>query len=208
MLSQSSSEWSCVYWKWSRLPTGEVIWAISSSYVFSLWPCWSTLSSDVMWSVWQAAPNSQKYFSPNSSLPTSSSLSPRYRLANFLLQLFPDFYVGLTMFYALYLFYKSDICWKLDFFFAQVFTVCVHLFDQMSCVNKVIIFLSHQIGITMSSSSLLVMVRAFYWHVIAKNRVLTTLMKSRILRRAIIMQIAVDLVRWVGFCIVVFCSKE
>ena len=78
----------------------------------------------------------------------------------------------------------------------QVYASSLHLLDQMSCVNKHIIFLSHQIGITMSSSSLLVMIKAFE-HVIGKNHVLTVQMKSRLLKYSILLQLIVDMVRCV-----------
>ena len=59
----------------------------------------------------------------------------------------------------------------------------------MSCANRVVCYLTHQIGMTMSSSSLLVLVAAFYNHMVCTKKVLTTTMKTQIRRQAIIAQV-------------------
>ena len=67
--------------------------------------------------------------------------------------------------------------------------VVVVVTGMMSCANRVFIYLSHQIGLTISSSSLLILVTSFYKHLVTSKKVLTTSMKLQIRRKAILAQV-------------------
>ena len=83
--------------------------------------------------------------------------------------------------------------------FSQVYNTLIQLHGDMTCTHRVMGYLTHQIGLTMSSSSLLVLVLAFYKHV--KRRMITIEMKMKILKRAIAAQIILDTISISLICV-------
>ena len=62
----------------------------------------------------------------------------------------------------------------------QVYNILIQMYGTMTCVNRIVCFLTHQIGLTTSSSSLLILVTAFYKHMVSTSKVC---MRVFVLRR-------------------------